>query len=301
MSIDPFAATVTDGRMFGRGACDTKSSGAAMLWALGQYASQSDKTNNVAIVFTTDEELEKAGATAFVTKQLPTLGWRPAGVIVGEPTMLTPVIAHNGVVRWTIHTEGVAAHSSTPWLGRSAISMMVKVIDAIESRYIPSLDAEHELTGRAQCSVNVIRGGTQINIIPDHCTIQIDRRIVPDEDLESVIPAIDALLDELRAADAAFSAVHENIYKDPPLDPIGSEAFAGVLGGVLDEMGIPAAPIGARYGTDASQYGSMAAIPTIVIGPGDIAQAHTHDEWIELDQVDKAVQVYLSLMRAEGL
>ena len=297
MSIDPFAGQIKDGRMYGRGACDTKSSGAAMVWALKQYDAGIERPNNIAIAFVTGEELYKTGTHAFTKEQLPKLGWKPVGAIVGEPTELAPVVAHNGAVRWTIRTLGVAAHSSDPSHGKSAISMMVRAIDAIESRYVPTLTVSHPLTGKAQCSINMIQGGTQINVIPESCAVKVDRRTVPGEDARQVIPAVTELLDELARDDPNFKYEQDDIYIDPTLDPSGGEAFFAYVQGRLDAMGLPSEVGGVAYGTDASQYDKVSAIPAVVIGPGHINQAHTHDEWIALDQVDGAIEVYLNLMR----
>ena len=297
MTVDPFAGEVKDGRMYGRGACDTKSSGAAMLWALKLYDAGSEKPNNIAIVFVTGEELYKTGTHAFTKEQLPKLGWRPVGAVVGEPTELAPVIAHNGAVRWTVRTIGVAAHSSDPSQGKSAISMMVRAIDAIESRYTPTLTASHPLTGKAQCSINQIQGGTQINVIAESCAVSVDRRTVPGEDARQVIPTVTELLDELAGADRDFQYEQDDVYIDPTLDPAGGEAFCGYVQARLDAMGLPTEAGGVAYGTDASQYNKVSQIPSVVIGPGHINQAHTHDEWIALDQVDAAIDVYLNLMR----
>ena len=296
MTVDPLAGKIENGRMYGRGACDTKASGAAMLWALKQYAAEPGGRNNIAILYSTDEEIGKTGVNAFVKKHLQTLPWRPVGVIVGEPTGLRPVVAHNGAVRWSIHTHGVAAHSADPSKGRSAISMMTKVVDAIEGNYIARLDARHELTGKAQCSINRITGGVQDNIIPEHCEIRLDRRTVPGEDGREVLPAVERLLDELRKANPNLDVSQGDPYIDQPMDPSGGEALAAAVQRVLKDVGMPAEPKGAGYGTDASSF-NPAAVPGVVLGPGDIAQAHTHDEWIELAQVDLAVKVYLNLMR----
>ncbi len=296
MTVAPFDGRIENGRIFGRGACDTKGTGAAMLWALRRYAESNDRPNNVAIAYTLDEEIGKTGIRAFVERQMPTLGWRPVGVIVGEPTELAPVVAHNGLVRWTIRTRGLAAHSSNPARGRSAISMMVRIVDAIESRYIPRLDASHPMTGRAQCSVNVIRGGTQINIVPDACEIQIDRRVVPGEDPHTVLPDIDRLLNELRGNDPTIDATQGPPYIDPPLDPAASAWFAARVGKTLAAMGLPAEPVGVAYATNASNFAG-AGVPAVVLGPGSIAQAHTCDEWLALDQLRLGVDVYLNLMR----
>jgi acetylornithine deacetylase len=210
--------------------------------------------------------------------------------------MLKPVVAHNGVVRWAIRTEGLAAHSSDPSQGRSAIRMMMKVLDAIESRYIPSLTASHPLTGRAVCSVNRIRGGTQINIIPADCAVDIDRRVVPGEDPQTVLPEVETFLETLRAADPQLVVSQEKPFTDSPLDPAGAEEFIKDVGRVLSACGLDARPLGAPYGTDASAL-SLVGIPAVVLGPGDIAQAHKAEEWLSLDQLEKGVEVYGALMR----
>lgn len=297
MTVDPFAATVSDGRMYGRGACDTKGTGAAMLWALKQHVNSVPGSTNVAVLFTTDEEIGKTGIRTFTEKQLPDLGWRPAGVVIGEPTLLQPIIAHNGVARWTIRTQGVAAHSSDPSRGRSAISMMVRVIDAIEQRYVPSLTAHHELTGKAQCSINVIRGGVQINVVPEVCEIEVDRRVVPGEDGATVLPAVEQLLAEIRREHPDLQVEQLAPFLDPPLDPVGGEVFANQVSQVLEAQRLPGEQTGARYGTDASQFSAI-DIPAVVLGPGSIDQAHTKDEWLELDQLQAGVEIYGALMAA---
>lgn len=296
MTVEPFAARVDSGRIYGRGTCDTKGSGAAMLWALRHYTADSRGGNNVALLFSVDEEATKAGVKAFVNDHLAGLGWKPRGAIVGEPTGLRLVAAHAGVVRWTIRTHGLAAHSSDPSRGRSAISMMVRVVDAIESRYIPNLEAKHPLVRTARCSINMIRGGTQVNMIPNLCEIWLDRRLVPGEDPQRVLPEVTRVLEELRREAPGLAFSMSEPFIDPPLDPAGGEAFAGFLQRVLGSMGLPTDVGGATYGTDASTL-SAAGIPSAVLGPGDIAQAHTSDEWLELPQLDRAVDVYLNLMR----
>ncbi|MDE2997642.1 MAG: M20 family metallopeptidase [Gemmatimonadota bacterium] len=300
MTIDPFGGRVADGRMYGRGTCDTKGTGAAMLWALSRY-SRGSGPNNVAILFTLDEEIGKTGVRTFVASQLPDLDWRPAGVIVGEPTRLQAVVAHNGVVRWRIRTEGVAAHSSDPSRGQSAIRAMMEVIEALEERYIARLASEHPLTGRAQCSINLIRGGAQINMIPEHCEIHVDRRVVPGEDPDTVIPAVEGVLEELRTRSPHLTVVQKAPdMVDSPLDPAGGKAFGVFVASVLKSMGLPDELTGVGYGTDASSF-SRAGIPAVVLGPGDIAQGHTANEWIELEQLRAGVDVYFNLMMSREL
>lgn len=297
MTVEPFRATVSDGRITGRGACDTKGTGAAMLWALRQYAAGRDGSTNVALAYTVDEEIGKAGVRALTGPHLEALGWRPVGAVIGEPTLLRPVVAHNGIARWKIRTQGVAAHSGDPSRGRSAISMMLRVVDLIEQRYAPSLTCRHPLTGKAQCSVNVIRGGTQVNVIPAQCEIEVDRRVVPGEDPVTVVPAVERLLEELRREHPEIAVQQEEPFLDPPLDPAGGESFAADVGRVLGGLGLSGKPTGVFYGTDASQFSAI-GVPAVVLGPGSIDQAHTKDEWLDLEQLHRGVEVYLALMRA---
>jgi len=301
MTIDPFAGEIRQERLYGRGACDTKASGTAMLQALKRYSFTPDPANNVAILYTLDEEVSKIGITTFVDNDLPFLGWTPAGVIVGEPTQSRLVVAHNGAVRWRIRTRGIAAHSSLPSRGRSAISMMVQVVQAVETNYIPNLGATCPLTGEAQCSINLIQGGSQINIIPESCEIQIDRRVVPGEDQEQVLSAVEPVLDRLRSADPEM--IVEQVAPDvscAPLSPDQDPRFVAFIQQTLNRLGLPHQPVGAGYGTDASSFNGT-GIPVAVMGPGDVAQAHTHDEWIDLQQLAQGEEVYFSLMSSTGL
>jgi acetylornithine deacetylase len=300
MSIDPFAARVEDGRVHGRGACDTKGSAAAMLWALRAYASESDGPNNVALLLSVDEEVSRAGVDAFVRDHLPRLDWRPIGAVVGEPTRLRVVAAHRGSVRMSIQTEGIAAHSADPSRGRSAIRMMMKVLDALENTYIPSLDANHPLAGPAVCSVNVIRGGSQINVVPSSCEIQVDRRTVPGESTSGVVAEIENVLAEVREANPEVKVSAHSLLTYEPLDPAAGKSLAERVGAVLEGMGLPGDATGAGYGSDAATL-ALAGVPSIVLGPGDIAQAHSADEWLALDELEKAVDAYLGIMRSASL
>jgi acetylornithine deacetylase len=298
MTIDPLAAEVRGGRLYGRGSCDTKGTGAAMLWALREYAESERQPNNVALLYSVDEEFGMSGVRAFIERHYGRLGFEPRGVIVGEPTLLRPIVAHNGAVRWRIATTGVAAHSSDPSRGISAIRKMVDVISAIEREYIPSLTRRHALTGKAQCSINVIRGGQQINVVPDHCAIDVDRRVVPGERSEDVLPAVQAILDRLTAADPTLRATQTPIFACPPLAPSHDSSLLTAVQAVLDDMGLPTDPLGGPFATDGGDLATT-GLPVVVIGPGDIMQAHTRDEWIALEQLQRGVELYGRLMRAD--
>ena len=295
MTIDPFGAELRDGNIWGRGTCDTKGTGAAMLWAMRQYAELSDRPNNIALLFSVDEEVAMTGIQSFVTNDLPRLGLTPGMVIVGEPTEHIPVIAHNGCVRWELATRGKGAHSSTPWEGHSAINDMVKALALLQSDYIDKLDAEHDLTGRAVASVNLINGGNAPNIIPEQCTCEVDRRVVPGEDQDAVLPTVANLLDGLKAKADRFDYTQTLQVAHPPLLPQSSEAILPLVKNALNANGLRKPAVGAPFATHAG-YLAQAGLPTLVLGPGSPYPAHTKDEWVSVNEIEMGMKVYLSLM-----
>jgi acetylornithine deacetylase len=296
MTIDPFNSLVANEKIYGRGSSDTKGSGAAMLWALRSYTHSLNQINNIALLFVTDEENSKAGAIAFIEKQLPELTWRPIGIIVGEATSCLPVVAHNGCIRWKIRTKGVAAHSSNPSLGKSAITSMAKLLLEFDELYTSTVNASHPLTGIAACSVNTISGGSAVNIIPDVCEVEIDRRILPSEDSDKVKDEIKSVLSLISMNDPSIIIELSTPFVDYPLDPKVNHDFSLHISEVLEAAKYSGAHRGAAYGTDASTY-SEAGIPALVLGPGSIDQAHTKDEWLEIAELEKAVIIYGEIMR----
>lgn len=290
MTIDPYSGDVDAGRLFGRGSCDTKGTGAAMLTALREYSEQRDRPNRVAMICAVHEETDMCGIRQFVKHDLPMLGWMPDAVIVGEPTEFHPVIAHNGLLRCTITTRGVAAHSSRPQEGVSAISAMVKVVAALEGQYIPGVTATDDLTGSAACSINTIRGGSADNIIPDHCTVTLDRRLTPAEDTDREIAAIDAVIHA-----AGDSAERIEATRHPPLTTKHNTALVERCVAVLGEMKLPKMTMGAPFATHAAYFDAV-GLPAVVLGPGDPHKAHTKDESVEVAQIERGVELYLRLM-----
>ena len=308
MTVDPFAAEIADGKLYGRGACDTKGSGAAMLTALTAYAKSCESGTsgaggdshgyNIMLLYSVDEEQGMSGIRAFVDDYLSSSSRRVIGAVVGEPTGLEPVVAHNGVQRYRIATRGIATHSADPSRGRSAISDMARLIIHLEDEYIPSLEAKHELTGMAQCSINVIRGGTAANIIPERCEIEVDRRTVPGEASLEVVEELKTRLDEYLAANAGVEIDFMAAVETPPLTPKGDHGFLDGICAVVKSSGRCGNPIGVRYATHAGDL-CVAGLPSVVLGPGDIDQGHTKNEWIDVSELEAAVPLYLQIMRGE--
>lgn len=289
MTVPPFQLTHAGEKLHGRGSCDTKGSGAAMLWALKSYAEQPQRPRNAGVIFSIDEEASMDGAQAFAARELQEFLPKLRGIVVGEPTRLQPVVAHNGALRWRTITRGVAAHSADPTKGRSAIAAMLKVIAALEKDFIPLATRTDPLTGRAAASINVIRGGTAVNVIPDYCEIVCDRRLVPGEMAAQVLAERDAAL-------SGLTVEHDGQYLAPPLPPGSSAALHAWMQPAFADARIDGSATGVSYATNASHYAAAGA-PVLVLGPGDIAQAHTKDEWLDRTALADAAALYRALFQ----
>lgn len=279
------------GRIHGRGACDTKGSLVAMLEAL-RLLQTVPVAARCTVVFaaTLDEEAGVSGAQQFV-KDNPRVNL----AVVGEPTGLANAIAHKGLIRFRIRAKGSPAHASRPELGVNAVYAMAPVLEALQRRVLPGLAAiEHPLVGHPTMAVTSISGGVAENVVPAECTIGIDRRLNPGENVDTALGGIDAVL-------SGPWAPGVQIVRDEPwliLPPLNTEpmhplviAMASARRRVLE---VDDGVIGMPYGSNASWL-SAAGVPTIVFGPGNIDQAHTDDEWVELDEVVRAAQVLAEL------
>jgi len=275
----PFAASVRDGRLYGRGTCDTKGAMTAMLLGIRAVLDCDGRLPvTVQFVSTCDEEIGATGAHALVAG-----GFRADWAVIGEPTELQIVHAHRGAARVTIRTSGVAAHSSTPERGVNAIYKMRAVLERLE-RWQPV--ARHPLLGAPTLSVGTIRGGTQVNVVPAACEIEVDRRLVPGESVEAVVAEMIGNLD----VHAEVTAFYPPLNQDPA-GPV-AQALAAACRGVLGRTEFAVAP----YASNAGVF-QAAGIPSVVFGPGASAQAHSREEFVELAQVTQAAEVYAAVLR----
>lgn len=276
------------GRLHGRGACDTKGSVAAMLTVLISLARSGRRPQQTEIVFTglVDEENGQAGSRALAAS-----GFKADLAIVGEPTNLHVVTAHKGDLWLQLETRGRAAHGSRPDLGDNAVHTMARIVDLLETTYAAALrQRRHPLLGRATVNVGTIHGGAQPNVVPDHCVISLDRRTLPSETDAGVRREILDLLKRHRLAARILNL------RGAPCPPMETDARLPLVRQFTTQVG-QRGPLGVHYFCDAAVL-SEAGIPSVVFGPGDIAQAHTADEWISLRQLESAAALLAEFFRS---
>jgi len=301
MTVAPFGGELQGGRVYGRGACDVKGPMAAMIAAIARLAElPAEDRPTVIMACTVNEEFGFTGARELVKTwtggeadvQLP----RPDMAIVAEPTSLDVVVSHRGNVRWRCHTRGRAAHTSRPHMGKNAIYAMARVVTAIE-RYagevLPTLGNDG-FCGPPTACVSIIHGGVSVNTVPDRCTIEIDRRIVPGEDpAYARAHLIDYLDDHVDDAQIEHEPPYATAYG---LAAGENTELAGRLAQVSRKHGGSGQVVGVPYGTDAAEIAST-GIPAVVFGPGHIEQAHTVDEWIDVEELKKGSEIYFEFLQ----
>ncbi len=285
MEIDPFDPRVADGRVYGRGSCDTKSGMAALVAALERTLKNGTLRRNVIVVGEADEELGSAG----VRDVLAHLGThRPDWTIATEPTELRVVTRHKGIVHAQLRASGVAVHSSMPERGKSAVVALCRAVLALEELAAEIGAREDPHLGRATLSVGRIGGGAATNIVPDDAWLLLDRRCLPGEDDTSVRAELEGMLakhalDDVRVE---WCTLEKAALATPADDP-----SVRALQAALNEAALDPEPASVAFGTDAGEF-SAHGMPGVVFGPGSIAQAHTAREWVAIDQVEAASAIF---------
>jgi acetylornithine deacetylase/succinyl-diaminopimelate desuccinylase family protein len=284
---DFFTPKLRNGRLYGRGACDTKGSIASMFSAVLEVASSKQRPRQTEIVFAAlvDEECAQTGS-----RTLGASGFKADLAIVGEPTMSQVVTAHKGVLWVQMLTHGKAAHGSRPELGRNAIHEMARVVEALENDYARQLKKKkHPILGIGTVNVGSIQGGKQPNIVPADCIISVDRRTLPGEKVPAVLAEIKSLLRK-----KGLNPEFRNMQPRPCL-PLATDARQPLVAQLM-KAAHQKTPLGVNYFSDAgvlAEYG----IPSVLFGPGDIAQAHTPDEWIALKQLEQSKDILAAFLQ----
>lgn len=278
MTIDPFGGVIHDGKLWGRGACDTKGPMAAMLWALHENRDQL-ATLPVAIDFVAfmGEESGQWGSKDFARQH----GSGYQFAIVGEPTSMEIVHTTKGSLWGTLRATGRAAHSSMPENGENAILKLARAIDRLDCHLGAELAGyTHPVLGRSTLNVGVIRGGSRPNIVPDLAEAEIDIRLTPS--LAAAGGALRLLKDSISAYELPVSIV--NPHENPPME---TDPDHPVIRRLLATGGTRLA--GAPWFSDAAHL-SAGGVPSVCIGPGSIHQAHTADEFIEIAALEQGAE-----------
>jgi acetylornithine deacetylase len=281
MVIEPFGGEIRDGKLWGRGASDTKGPMAAMLWALHDHQDVlADLPVAVDFVAFMGEESGQWGSKHFVKRH----GKDYTFALVGEPTSMQVVHVTKGSLWATLRATGKAAHSSQPERGENAILKLTRALDQLDHHLGGQLAIfTHPVLGRSTMNVGMIRGGARPNIVPDLAEAEIDIRITPA--LAAAGGALKLLTETLAFFDLPIGIV--NPHENPPMETAADHPMIQALLATDPATGLAGAP----WFSDAAHL-SSGGIPSICIGPGSIDQAHTVDEFIEISALEQGAAFF---------
>jgi succinyl-diaminopimelate desuccinylase len=283
--VAPFGADIADGKIYGRGSTDMKGGVAAFVSAAVALAPRLERSAGLTLVITAGEERGCEGAH-FLARQgvLPKVG----ALAVAEPTLNRPLAGHKGVFWIEGTAKGVTAHGSTPEQGVNAISKAARAVLALSAL---DFSAEaHPVLGRPTLNIGWLRGGLNINSVPDEARFGLDVRLVPGVERDRLL----ARFEVATGGEVAFDVLHTSdaVWTDPT-DPWIAEVASIVRSttGHAFEIG------GASFFTDAAPLKpAMGNPPTIILGPGDPALAHQTDEYCSIDRIEEAEAIYSELI-----
>ena len=284
-ALDPFGGISRDGRLHGRGSSDMKAGVAAFVDAV-LAVEPASLHRGITVVITAGEETGCEGA--FHMAKVGALG-SACLLVVAEPSSNELVLAHKGSLRLSISASGRTAHSSMPELGDNAIYKATDWIGRL--RDFAFATPPHPLLGHSTLVVTTMRGGLNINSVPDAAEFTVDFRTIPAEQHANLLARINALL----GAEARIVVVTDVPgFATEPDDP----AVVPVLEAYTRAFGRRPAPLGAPYFTDASALTpAFDNVATVVLGPGDMNQAHQTDESCDEGNIDTARAIYADLIQ----
>jgi len=294
-SHDPFDPQVIDGRLYGRGTADMKGGIAAAICALDvlDRAGVAPACNVVFHLVADEERGGRFGTQALLEQGLI----RGDACLIPEPTGLALCVAERGLMQARIAVEGRPGHGSRPREGVSAIEHAARLVLALHAADYG--DDDHPLLGRPTANVGTVSGGSTFNTVAEHCVIGLDRRVLPGATAASTEAGIRELIegagiDGLRYAFEVdmFGEASEMAASDPWVKYVG-HAVARATGHQPDIIGM-------SFTTDARFVRNQAGIPTVVCGPGEVAQAHGNDEYVSVEHLVDATLAFAELMAAYG-
>lgn len=287
---DPFGGEQDGGRLYGRGTADMKGGIAAAVEALATLARAGrEPACDIAFHLVADEERGGGYGTAALVAAGKVQG---AACLVPEPTGLALCVAERGLFTANLVVHGRPAHGSQPSDGVSAVEKAAKVVLALHGADFGG--PAHELLGRPTCNIGMIHGGSGHNTVAERCTLVVDRRLLPGDTAASAEAGLRSLVDAIGDPDLHYDIEPDVFGEASELDR--AHPFVDQLqAAVTTVLGQPGPVVGMRFTTDARFLRNQAGIPTVVCGPGEIAQAHINDEWVEVSRLVDAAAVYAHL------
>jgi acetylornithine deacetylase len=285
----PFRPEIRGGRLFGRGAMDTKAALSAFMVALAQ-ARELPLRGDVILTAVVDEEYASAGTEAVMKK------WKADAAIVGEPTGLEIVTAHKGFVWFEIETHGVAAHGSRPDLGVDAIAKMGKVLVAIDETAKRLLESRaHPLLGPGSVHASLIQGGQELSSYPASCRLGIERRTIPDESVDAIENDLRMTLDSFAQEDPGFTATVRRLFSRDPFEERWDEPIVELAKRHVEAVTKKAPVLSGMGAWMDSALISAAGIPAVIFGPHGMG-LHGETEWVDLESVQACSAVTLGMI-----
>ncbi len=283
-SVPPLAGLVKEGRLFGRGSSDMKSGIAAFIAATLQFAELPDRNADVVLVISAGEETGSEGAAWLAAR--PELLGDCGALIIAEPTGNRPMVGHKGALWMYLSFDGVTAHGSMPQHGVNAVAKACKAVlnlSAFDFNVAP-----HPVMGQPTLNVGTISGGLNVNSVPDHAVVGLDVRTVEGQRNGDVLEQVAAQLPDAR--------VEPFVDLEPVYTPPDHPWLRHVFQTVEQVTGQSPTVETASYFTDASILKPVFnAPPTVILGPGPIEMAHQTDEYCDISNIDRCVDIYVLL------
>jgi succinyl-diaminopimelate desuccinylase len=285
-SKDPFAGETAGDKLYGRGVSDMKSGVAAILLASRRFSKLLSGTPGIVVVLTAAEEGGCIGSQELARTQL--LG-KAGAMVVGEPTGNLPFVGHKGSVKFHARFRGVSAHGSMPELGDNAIYKAARAVAKLEAFDFRA--KKHPVMGGPTLNVGTFQGGAGINLVADSAAIGVDIRTVPGMDHKKLLSRLRSTLG--KGVDIEMNSDLLPVWTDPQDE--WAQRVAGICSGITGQKPKTRA---ASYMTDAANlHKAYGRVPTVVLGPGEPAQAHQTDEYASMERIGQSVEIYSELIR----
>ncbi len=293
-SVDPYAAAIQDGALYGKGSIDDKAPLASMMLTMMAAAKQPRLKGTLVLVAAAEEEVGGQLGTKWLADEghLPECDF----IVVGEQTDNKAATAHKGVMRATVRTSGKSVHATNPNRGINAIVAMSKVISALDAYHHELAKRIHPVVGFPTCNIGLIEGGSTTNAVPDSCLVELDRRMIPGEnpevvkaELHAVIAAVDIAPATISIGDFVFSSWFDS--------SLGSALSQTFLACIRQKLNQDPGPIGYLPGSDAKHLMDLARGDMIIFGPGSYEVAHAADEHVKLADYQATTDILLDFVQ----